>query len=180
VEDPQNRFQEDPHDVYRRQTGLLVMSAAFVFWLLIIAIAFATQASFFSMEEYLQQPMWTEGVPWLLNLLFSATALVIGLTRLALLVVGVAGVVLLSSRLRTHGLYKFSWIVYLAITANIVVYEILAVISYSLARQRLPNNYSRTVAVAYPCIVILAGIAALVWLSGRRMLRVSATTPSNL
>jgi hypothetical protein len=150
------------------------MVAAFVFWVGLLVIAFATQASFFSMEEYLNQPMWTADVPWPLDVLLGATAMVIGLSRLALFVVCIFGLLLLSTRIRPHALYKASWLVLVIITINVFAYELLALVGYAIARHRLPNGYIHTFTGAGPALAILGGLAFLVWYSGRRMVRVAA------
>jgi hypothetical protein len=162
---------ENPLDVYRRQTGLLVMLTAGLFWLGVVMLGFAGHVSFFSTEEYLRQPMWTQDIHWIVRGPLTVTALMLGASNVGLLVVAGFGLVLLSTRFRTILLFRSSVALLTLITANALLYEAFAIIGYRMARGRPPAGYSTTLTVVGITMPLLAALSAFVWLSGRRMAR---------
>lgn len=161
-------------DIHRRQTAALTIVAAGIFWFATFAVGLANQASFFSMNEYLQSPMWTDHVPWFVNIPLSISALLTGFSSLLLIGVAFVGVVLLVSRTATIALSKVATIVLAILAANVVAYEVLATIGYLLARRRLPEQYGDSLQVFGVAAGIMCALAIGVWLSGRRRAGVAA------
>jgi hypothetical protein len=153
----------------RRRTGILAIIAAPFFWFCSFAFGLANQMSFFSMEEYLQQPMWTEYVPQPLGSLHLVTTVILTFVNVALLAVGIAGIIMLFTKFRPAAMFKIVLWIFGLITLDMVAYEALASVGYYLAKHRLPSHFGDTLQACAAMVGVLAAISALFWLSGRRL-----------
>ncbi len=153
----------------RRQTGVFAIIAAPVFWVGQLFVGLANQASFFSMEEYLQQPMWTADVPALINGPLLLSTFVFGLAALGLGVAGLAGAPLLFLSFRPKLLFGFCLVIFVAVPANLVIYESLASLGYYMARHRMPEQYGGSVQVWAVTVAVLASAAFQFWRCGHRL-----------
>jgi hypothetical protein len=167
---------KDSRDVYRRQTGLFAMVSTGVCWVAVTMLALANQASFFSLEEYLRSPMWTEQTPTIVRIPLTVSAILLGLSNWILLINAVVCLILLASRFKTEVLSKVVVTTLIAISANIILYQALATSGYLLARHALPHGFARATQFFAIAAGITVALAFGVWWSGRRLFRISATT----